>query len=295
MAVRFAAAALAVVLGAVPAAAQEGKEAIKKRILAKVEEYLKREEERILAEIEKVIDEELARGAAPGPARPGFLGVQLADLTDEQREELGLAEGEGVLVATVVEGQPAQKAGVREGDVLLKLNDQKVGRREAVVKAVRDAGAGATVTLRLLRGDEEKDLKVKLGEPARPEAAPPEQQPKKDPKEEAAREKLRGRIRAFLEKEGGPEPAFLGIRVAERPEEGGGVRIVEVREGSAAQKAGLRKDQVLLKVDGQAVGNERDLARLLQRVEAGAKVRLTVLDGAGEKSVEATVEARQGP
>jgi serine protease Do len=270
--------------------AQESKEQIKKRILARVEEFLKREEERVLREIEQVIDEELKK-RAPGDKKLGFLGAQLAALGDEDREALKLNEGEGVLVASVTPEGPAAKAGVRDGDVVTAIDGKKVGAVQPMVEAIQKAGAGTTVTLRLLRGAEQKDVKVELGE--RPGAAPP---PKPEEREEgaeqaqAAREQLRARLRAFMNL-----PAELGVRAEDlspearaelKLEKGAGVRVAEVRPGSPAQSAGLAKGDVIVAIDGKPVEGERGLADALHRARAGQVLKLDLVSGGQRRTVE---------
>lgn len=283
---------LAFLAAAAPAPAQETKDAIKKRILAKVEEYLKKEEERILKEIEKVIDEELAKGAPPAEKKAGYLGVRLADLSAEDREQLGLGEGEGVLVAQVVDGLPAQKAGLQEGDVILAIDTQKVGSVAVMVEAVKKAGAGTEVKLKVLRGDEDKEIAVKLGEaPAAKPVEPPEPK-KEEPQGAAGREEMKKRIRAFLEKEGATEPApgFLGIRVEDSKD---GVRIAEVRPGSPAEKAGMRAGQSLLKVGDSSVKSEQEMSRVLRRLTAGETVVFTVREDGKERALKATLTPKE--
>lgn len=103
------------------------------------------------------------RPRAPwGPDRPR-LGVRLQELTPQLADYFGLGDREGVLVASVREGSPADSAGVRAGDVLLSVGGQRVSGPERAARAVRDASG--EVELRVLRDGEERVMKVRLPEP----------------------------------------------------------------------------------------------------------------------------------
>jgi len=77
------------------------------------------------------------------------LNIQVADLTDQQRKELDL-EGAGILVQSVGEG-PAAEAGVRSGDILLRIDNKKVGHVDDFEKLIKDLPAGKSVALLVQR------------------------------------------------------------------------------------------------------------------------------------------------
>src|SRR5258706_4146819 len=119
-------------------AQDQDKETLKRDLLREVEKRLKSEEERLLKDIEKVIDEELKGGGkAPKPApkadpKPapkadapkrkarGYMGVRLAELTEEDKKDLGVKSG--LKVDETVEGGPAAKGGLLAGDVVLTVD-----------------------------------------------------------------------------------------------------------------------------------------------------------------------------
>jgi serine protease Do len=96
-------------------------------------------------------DEELTLAEGkPGKSSDNRLHVTVSDLTPEQRKELGLEQRQGVLVEQVAEG-PAQEAGIRRGDVLLKLNNQDVDNVAHFNKLVRELPAGKSVPVLVQR------------------------------------------------------------------------------------------------------------------------------------------------
>lgn len=93
----------------------------------------------------------------------GRLGVRLAPLTDQLAEYFGAKEG--VLVSSVEEGSAAEKAGLKAGDVIVAVNGRTVDSPSEVTEALRDAGDGAAVDLRVLRDRKELSLKATIERP----------------------------------------------------------------------------------------------------------------------------------
>ncbi len=80
-----------------------------------------------------------------------FLGVQLTELTDELRTHFGAPEGQGVMVAKVVEGSPAALAGVRVGDVVTAVDGEAVRGSGSLGRLIRGRDEGETVALEVYR------------------------------------------------------------------------------------------------------------------------------------------------
>jgi serine protease Do len=91
------------------------------------------------------------------------LGVSLAPMTADMARELGASGTEGVVVTNVVDGGPADRAGMRRGDVILEMNRQPVKSPEDVKKAVDKMKAGDMALLRVKRGDQAVFLAVPVG------------------------------------------------------------------------------------------------------------------------------------
>jgi len=100
--------------------------------------------------------------AKEGKVARGWLGVMLGPLDPEARRQLKIDHG--IQVAQVLEGQPADRAGIRDGDVLLELNGKKITDVAAFRAMVGGEKPGARVTIQLLRGGERKEVEVTLGE-----------------------------------------------------------------------------------------------------------------------------------
>ncbi|MGF1456820.1 MAG: Do family serine endopeptidase [Alphaproteobacteria bacterium] len=98
-----------------------------------------------------------------GETRRGWLGVQIQYLTDELASSFGLKEAKGAAVSEVVEGGPAEKAGFKIGDVILKFDGTEIEDHRMLSRTVAGTDIGKTVNVVVWRNKKEKVLKVKLG------------------------------------------------------------------------------------------------------------------------------------
>lgn len=101
-----------------------------------------------------------------GEAEHAFLGVQAGPLTPEIADSLGVPVDQGVVVLGLTPGGPAEQAGVREGDVLVRVGGEDVTSVEGLVGALRGLDPGQEVDVELVRNDEERTLRVTVGEAA---------------------------------------------------------------------------------------------------------------------------------
>ena len=109
----------------------------------------------------KSVMEQLVR---MGRVRRGSLGVTIQPVTPDIAQSLGLREIRGALVNAVVPGGPAERAGVKHGDVIVAFNGAAVNDPNALRNAVASAQPGAEVTLTINREGREEQLRATLGE-----------------------------------------------------------------------------------------------------------------------------------
>jgi len=93
-----------------------------------------------------------------------WLGVQTMELTEQLRGYFGAAEGLGILIKEVVKDSPAEKAGLKAGDVIIKVADKKVRDLRDVRRAINYFDPGDEIEVKVLREKKEKTFKVKLEE-----------------------------------------------------------------------------------------------------------------------------------
>lgn len=183
-----------------------------------------------------------------GEVTRGWLGVSIQPLTPELAESFGLDKVAGALVNQVLDGSPAEKAGVKRGDVLLTYNGKPVRGVRELQLLVASTPAGSKVELVVLRQGKQLTLPVNIDAQAVPQAAsaaPESQEPGQG----------------------------LGLTVV--PTTGGkGVQVEAVERTSAAAAAGVRPGDVILAIDQREVNNP---AAFRQAVETARKKKNVVL------------------
>jgi serine protease DegQ len=98
-----------------------------------------------------------------GSVTRGWFGVEVANVTPELAESLGLAGTRGAIVGGVERGSPADRSGIRPGDVIVGVGDRKVPDLSATLNAIADIPPGKTVQVTVLRGNREVVLPVTVG------------------------------------------------------------------------------------------------------------------------------------
>jgi len=103
-----------------------------------------------------------------GSVTRGWIGVGVQDVTKEIADSFKLPVPGGVLITQVERGGPADKAGVRLGDVLLRVNDRAVGDTTGMLNMIAALQPGQQVRLKLARNQSESELSVTIGRRPRP-------------------------------------------------------------------------------------------------------------------------------
>jgi len=98
-----------------------------------------------------------------GSVTRGWFGVEVANITPELAESLGLAGTRGAIVGGIERGSPADRGGIRLGDVIVGVGERPVADLTATLNAIADIPPGKTVQVRLLRKDREVNLSVTVG------------------------------------------------------------------------------------------------------------------------------------
>lgn len=205
-----------------------------------------------------------------GRVTRGWLGVTIQELTPEISQKFGLNNGKGALVGDVAKGSPAEKAGIRRGDVILEFNGKKVKDVGNLRNMVAQSKVGSEVSIAILRGNKEYSFRVLIAElPKEIAEASPGNAP-----EESPYEGLAGVSVMELTAEGAKQ---LGLRRDER-----GVVIVRVEPGSSAEEAGLRKGDVIQEIDRKKVEKLADYNRIISAIRPGDTI-LLFLNRGGKK------------
>jgi len=203
----------------------------------------------------------LARGIidqlkAHGSVTRGWLGVGIQDLTPELAEYYGLKDKQGVLVAQVFEGDPADKAGIKAKDVIIEVNGKPIVTSRELTAMIAEIPVGQKTPIKILRDGQEKTVNVEIAK--RPES-----------------ERL-----AKSESENGEE---LGIQIAEitpelarrfgHSETEKGVLVVGVKPGSKAEEAGVQQGDLVKEINRKPVTTTDELRAELEKKD---KIQLLV-------------------
>ena len=115
----------------------------------------------IPANLAKPIIEQLRKF---GKTQRGWLGVRIQELTPEIAKSLGLKNEEGVLISMVNPGEPAEKGGLKSGDVILEFNGKKIKDVKSLQRTVAESAVESKAKVKVWRDKKEKSFTVKLGE-----------------------------------------------------------------------------------------------------------------------------------
>jgi serine protease Do len=232
----------------------------------------------IPAEAAKPVIDALRRGQRP---ERGYLGVGLQPLDENIADSLGLPKDRGELVRTVVPGEPAAKAGIQQGDVILKVGGRDVTPDETVSYLIANTAVGSRVPLEIIRDGRRQTLTVQVGQ--RPTEEELAQQQGNDDQDEALGQEAPVQPGTALGLSLQPLNPQI-VRALNLPETVRGVVITSVDPNSDASEKGIRRGDVILSVNRQAVTTP---AQVLAAVDAARR--------AGRSSVLLLVKRGQAP
>ncbi len=250
------------------------------------------------------------RAAAQSAGTP-WLGVTTQEITTELREGLDY-RGSGVLVNRVASDSPAERAGVRKGDVIVSINSRAIDSPEELVDVVRSARVGQSVSVTVVRDGSRRSLTARLA--ARPESIEdPRVAPAPAPRAPRAprapstprtykfewngdefelpdgagmvlRSMGRGRLGVQIQDLNADLADALGVP------DGKGVLVTEVLEDTPAKRAGLKAGDVITQVADRTIADVDDLHRALEDQEG--RVSITVMRRGVKRTVEPELEAK---
>ena len=230
----------------------------------------------------------------------GYLGVQIND-----------AEEKGALVVEVNKGTPAEAAGIKKDDIIIKIDGKPMPGYRAVVKYIMDKKPDEQVTITVLRKGKEKEFKAKLT--SRPKAKKGKDLLKiinpelslldiegleNMPKLEKELQKLSKESAKMLLEE--TKGAFLGVYLQDLGEGLAeyfgvkkGVLITGIVDDSPAEEVGLKAGDVIIEIAKEKVEDSESLRKILGKKEPGDKVKVIVVRNKKEKTFEIKLSTRK--
>ena len=198
----------------------------------------------------------LTQLADHGKVERGWLGVSIQPLTQELAKSFKRGDSSGALVSSVTEGSPADRAGMKAGDVIVEFNGKKVAKATDLPGLVADVPVGKDVPMVVMREGRELRLNANIGRLQ-------DESPAK-----LAETEGKGKLGLSVQPLTPPMARELGLKVKE------GVLVREVVEGGRAAEAGIRAGDVIVEINRQPVRTVEDLTT---RVDKQAKNEPMVL------------------
>ncbi|MCP3903172.1 MAG: Do family serine endopeptidase [Planctomycetes bacterium] len=203
-----------------------------------------------------------------GSVSRGWLGVQIQPLTDDLARTFGLDHADGALISEVMPDSPAAKAGVRQGDVVIAVDDEDIRKTSDLLNAVGASSPGTEHELELMRDGSRHTVTVTLGSRVGS-----------------------GKNSSDAGRATRPLPEQFGLTVSPSPRQGvhgqpdPGVLVEAVQPEGPAAEAGLRRGDVILEVGSHPVADPASFARHLSDTDDASPIRLLIRRGAQRRFV----------
>jgi serine protease Do len=215
-----------------------------------------------------------------GKVARGYLGVSVSDLSADLAQAFKVPEGtKGAVIQNVVPSSPGAKAGLQPGDIVVSLNGKAVASSSELTRGVSSVPPGQKATLSVLRKGQKKEVPVTVAKRpdeealARGDFGGGEEEPpgEQAPGKKSGSEKLGMRV-APLTPELARELNAQGDQ---------GVVVAAVTPGGPADKAGLRRGDIVLELNHKAVTRVEDLAGEVKNLKTGDMALLRIRRGPG--------------
>jgi serine protease Do len=191
-----------------------------------------------------------------GNVTRGRLGVMIQDMTQDLAQSFGIKSSEGILVAQVMEDSPAAEAGLKQGDLILQMDGQKVGKVAEFRNKVSFTAPGTKVKLLILRDGKDQTITAKIAKLETDASGRP-----------AATSKV-SKLGLSLQE--------LNAELADKFGYQGqtGVLVTDVEPGSVAERAGIKRGALIQEVNRVAVKTPADVSKALADHQHGSLLLL---------------------
>ncbi len=225
-------------------------------------------------------------------ASGSFLGVNVSEIDSDRARALNLKEEHGVEITRVEEGSPAEKAGLKKGDVVLEYNGQRVEGTEQFVRMVRETPSGRQVKLVISRNGASQTLAVTTATRRGISVAPritippieiPEIQIPDVPRSNMSwRSSMLGVEAESVE---GQLAEYFGVKE--------GVLVRSVMKGSSAEKAGMKAGDIIVKVGDTRVATPREVSSAIRSQRGKGSFPVVVMRQRHETTLSVTIEEQR--
>jgi serine protease Do len=207
----------------------------------------------------------MAKDIAPqlqekGHVTRGWFGVSIQEMTPELAKSFGLKDGKGALVAEVLPGSPAEKAGIEQGDVIVEFDGKVVNESKDLPQIVASTPVGKSVTVKLWRNGKALDQQVKVAE--------------MEENVEMTKTPSHDKTMGITVRNLTPEMARR-LRLNEQT----GVVVTRVEPGSPAADAGIQAGDLIREVNRKPVKDANDMVKQIEQAKDQNSVLLLVQRG----------------
>jgi serine protease Do len=199
----------------------------------------------------------------------GYLGVQITNVDQKAQESFKLPSRQGALVQSVTKGGPADKGGIKEGDVIVAAGGTALKDTRTLIYRVSAMSPGQKVDLEVIREGKRQMIAVTLGERPSSEG----EQESSATKEDTPTSKLGIQVDDLSQRT---------RRQFEVPKEIEGVVVTDVTDLSPADDANLRAGDVIMRVNDHDVTSEQEFKDAISRVRPGSMVRFYIYRPQGD-------------
>jgi serine protease Do len=219
----------------------------------------------------------------------GWIGIMIQDVSEKTARKAKLDSEEGAYVNEVMDNSPADSAGIQEGDVIILFNEKKIFDAEDLMKIVQRTTPGTKATLVTIRDGQKKTLQLTVGK-------------SKMQKHEMLKHEMFGvmphvpDVRVILGNH------FQGLQLLTLNEQLGeyfgvpnneGVLVEEVEHESAAEKAGFKAGDIILRIGKKTIDAVEKVQKELRKYDEGEKVEFEIMRKNAKKSISLEMEEEQ--
>jgi serine protease Do len=197
----------------------------------------------------------------------GYMGVRIRDVDEEIAKAFGLDKPKGALVESVEDGSPAEKAGLKHGDIVVKVDAVTVEKTSDLIQYVSSKAPGAKVAITAIRDEKPKEFTITLTQ-RKGEGEEESEEAEKPSSKGASQEKLGLSTEAISDQ---------SRRTYRLEDEVQGLLVVGVKRVSKAADANIREGDVILEANGKEVTKPSQLDAVVDGLQKGDYLRLYVL------------------
>jgi len=197
-----------------------------------------------------------------GKVTRGWMGISVQDVTEDIAKNLRMKQARGALISDIFKGDPADKSGLRSGDVIIEINGKSINDSHELLIMIASFHVGDKVNVKVLRDGQERAFQVAVAE-------------RKD-RPEMARENIEGKVSLGMTVHSITPQMARQLDIPSLK----GVIVTDVEEGSSADEVGIQPRDIILQINKVRVNSLKDYQQEMSKASAKNSVLLLIKRGA---------------